>query len=158
LIFVASVATSTHIAILPFVVAFAYLLFRQLIHLSHTDSAQEAGAAGAEPPSGRAAAFYVCGTTAIGILLFPMLPRVRNPIVPGMAGSLSNAATGLSDTINFNDQRTITNDATVVSRVWMGQEAIPFFTPLRLRGVIYERFKDNVWHQGRRDLLSVATR
>src|SRR5262249_24604781 len=126
LIFVASVATSTHIAILPFVVAFAYLLFRQLIHLSHADSAQEAGAAGAEPPSGRAAAFYVCGTTAIGILLFPMLPRVRNPIVPGLAGSLSNAATGLSDTINFNDQRTITNDATVVSRVWMGQEAIPF--------------------------------
>jgi len=158
LIFVASVATSTHIAIVPFVIAFAFLLFRQLIHLSHQESVQTAGVVSTEPPSSRAAAFYVCGTTAIGMLLFPMLPRVRNPIVPGLAGSLNNASTGLSDTINFNENRSIVNDATVVSRVWMGQEAIPFFTPLRLRGVIYERFKDNIWHQGRRDLLSVGTR
>jgi protein-glutamine gamma-glutamyltransferase len=158
LIFVASVATSTHIAIVPFVIAFAYLLFRELIHLSHADSVKTAGIVATEPPSGRAAAFYVCGTTVIGILLFPMMPRVRNPLVPGLAGSLNNASTGLSDTINFNENRSIANDATVVSRVWMGQEAIPFFTPLRLRGVIYEHFKDNIWHQGHRDLLSVSTR
>ena len=158
LIFVASVATSTHIAIVPFVIAFAYLLFRQLIHLSHAESVKTAGIVATEPPSGRAAAFYVCGTTAIGILLFPMLPRVRNPFVPGFAASLANTATGLSDTINFNENRTIVNDPTVVSRVWMGQEAIPFFTPLRLRGVIYEHFKGNIWHQGRRDLMSVSTR
>ena len=158
LIFVASVATATHIAIVPFVIAFAFLLFRQLIHLSHHESVASAGMTSAEPPSTRAAAFYVCGTTAIGILLFPMLPRVRNPIVPGIAGSLDHSSTGLSDTINFNDQRTITNDATVVSRVWMGREAIPFFTPLRLRGAIYERFKDNIWHQGRRDFVPLDTR
>jgi transglutaminase-like putative cysteine protease len=158
LIFVASVATSTHIAIVPFVIVFVFLLFRQLIHLSHRASVEAAGIVAAEPPSTRAAAFYVCGTTAISILLFPVLPRVRNPLVPGMSGSLDRASTGLSDTINFNDQRTITNDATVVSRVWMGQEAIPFFTPLRLRGVIYEQFENNVWHQGRRDLAPFETR
>ena len=158
LIFVASVATATHIAIVPFVIAFAFLLFRQLIHLSHRDSVEMLGIAAAEPPSTRAAAFYVCGTTAIGILLFPMLPRVRNPLVPGIVGSLSAATTGLSDTIDFNKDRTITPDATVVSRVWMGQEAIPFFTPLRLRGMIYERFKDNQWFQGRRDFLPLETR
>ena len=158
LIFVASVATATHIAIVPFVIVFAFLLFRQLIHLSHAESIESIGATAAEPPANRAAAFYVFGTTAIGILLFPMLPRVRNPLVPGIAGSLDHSSTGLSDTINFNDQRTITNDATVVSRVWMGQEAIPFFTPLRLRGVIYERFKDNIWHQGRRDFVPIDTR
>ena len=158
LIFVASVATATHIAIVPFVIAFAFLLFRQLIHLSHRDSVEAVGIAAVEPPSTRAAAFYVCGTTAIGILLFPMLPRVRNPLVPGMVGSLSGTSTGLSDSINFNDQRTITPDATVVSRVWMGQEAIPFFTPLRLRGMIYERFKDNQWFQGRRDFVPLEMR
>ncbi len=158
LIFVASVATATHIAILPFVIIFAFLLFRQLIHLSHRDSLQAAGVKAVEPPSTRAAAFYICGTTAIGILLFPMLPRVRNPLVPGMVGSLTSASTGLSESINFNDQRTIVPDATVVSRVWMGREAIPFFTPLRLRGVIYERFKENRWLQGRRDLVPVDVR
>src|SRR6202008_1694891 len=118
------------------VIVFAFLLFRQLIHLSHSESVEGIGATAAELPASRAAAFYVCGTTAIGMLLFPMLPRVRNPLVPGIAGSLDHSSTGLCDTINFNDQRTITNDATVVSRVWMGQEAIPFFTPLRLRGVV----------------------
>ena len=158
LLFVASVATATHIAIVPFVVAFAFLLFRQLIHLSHRDSVEAARVAATEPPASRAAAFYVCGTTAIGILLFPMLPRVRNPLVPGFVGSLNHSSTGLSETINFNDQRTITNDPTVVSRVWMGQEAIPFFTPLRLRGMIYERFRKNEWVQGRRDFLPLDAR
>ncbi|HEY6844364.1 MAG TPA: transglutaminase domain-containing protein, partial [Thermoanaerobaculia bacterium] len=60
--------------------------------------------------------------------------------------------------INFNDQRAITNDATVVSRVWMGPEAIPFFTPLRLRGTVYERFSNNVWLQGRRDFVPLESR
>ncbi len=158
LIFVASIATATHIAILPFVIVFAFLLFRQLIHLSHRDSLAAAGASAIEPPATRAAAFYVCGTTAIGILLFPVLPRVRNPLIRGMVGSLNNAATGISDTIDFNQQRTITPDATVVSRVWMGAEAIPFFTPLRLRGVIYERFRENRWLQGRRDFIPLDMR
>src|SRR5260370_10263158 len=147
LIFIASVATATHIAILPFVVIFGFLLFRQLIHLSHRDSIDLVTARSLEPPSNRAAAFYVCGTTLIGMVLFPVLPRVRNPLVPGMVGSLTSASTGLSDSINLNEHRTITPDATVVTRVWMGQEAIPFFTPLRLRGMIYERFVDGKWLQ-----------
>jgi hypothetical protein len=149
LIFIASVATATHIAILPFVVVFGFLLFRQLMHLSHRDSVDLVTSRAVEPPSNRAAAFYVCGTTVIGMLLFPILPRVRNPLVPGMVGSLTSATTGLSDSINLNEQRTITPDATVVSRVWMGQEAVPFFTPLRLKGMIYDRFQDGTWLQCR---------
>ena len=72
---------------LMFVVVFGFLLFRQLIHLSHQDSVEMVTARAIEPPSNRAATFYVCGTTVIGILLFPILPRVRNPLVPGMVGS-----------------------------------------------------------------------
>lgn len=161
LIFVASVATSTHIAVVPFVVAFSFLLFRQLIHLSYEESVKAARiseTAPPEPSSTRAAAFYVAGTTCVGMLLFPMLPRVRNPLVPGIATTSDRTSTGLSDSINFNDQRTITNDATVVSRVWMGPEAMPFFTPLRLRGAIYERFHNNVWMQGRRDFVALEAR
>jgi transglutaminase-like putative cysteine protease len=161
LIFVASVATSTHIAVVPFVVAFSFLLFRQLIHLSYEESVKAARIseiAPPEPSSTRAAVFYVVGTTCIGMLLFPLLPRVRNPLVPGIARGADTTSTGLSDSINFNDQRSITNDATVVSRVWMGPEAMPFFTPLRLRGSIYERFSNNVWLQGRRDFVPLDSR
>ena len=143
----ASLATATDISIVPFVIVFSFLMFRQLIHLSHIESAQMAGASSAEWPRNRAAAFYLAGTTALGILLFPLMPRVRNPIVPGMGRGLDKAATGLSDSIDFNNERSITPDSTVVSRVWMSQEAIPFFTPLRLRGTIYDRFYRNQWLQ-----------
>jgi hypothetical protein len=153
LIFTAGVATSTHIAILPFIIIFGFLLLRQLMHLSHEETEAMTGTPVAEPPSGRAASFYVFGALAIGTCLFPFMPRVRNPLLPGMTGPLSNATTGLSDSINLNETRSISSDATVVSRVWMGQETIPFFTPLRLKGTIYERFINNTWIQGRRDFI-----
>jgi hypothetical protein len=154
LIFTAAVATSTHIAILPFIVVFVFLLLRQLMHLSHEETASMMATPPiADPPSGRAASFYVFSALAFGACLFPFMPRVRNPLLPGMTGPLSNATTGLSDSINLNETRTISGDATVVSRVWMGQETIPFFTPLRLKGTIYERFANNTWTQGRRDFL-----
>jgi hypothetical protein len=158
LLFIASLATATHIAIVPFVIVFAFLLFRQLIHVSHIDSLESAQLKAAEPPSGRAAAFYVAGTTVIGVLLFPMLPRVRNPLVPGMAGALNNASTGLSESIDFNDDRTISADAATVSRIWLSQEAVPFFTPLRLRGTIYDHFQSNRWLQSRRAPMSMPSR
>jgi len=153
LIFTAGVATSTHIAILPFIVIFGFLLLRQLMHLSHEETIAMTGTSIAEPPSGRAASFYVFGALAIGTCLFPFMPRIRNPLLPGMTGPLTNATTGLSDSINLNETRSISSDASVVSRVWMGQETIPFFTPLRLKGTIYERFFNNTWIQGRRDFV-----
>lgn len=155
LICTASVATSTHIAILPFVIIFGFLLMRQLIQVSHEESAAMTGSPRTALPSGRAATFYVCVALAIGIVLFPLLPRVRNPLLPGMSGPLDKAATGLSDSINLNEPRAIATDSTVVSRVWMGPEAIPFFTPLRLKGTIYERFTNNTWLQGRRDFVPI---
>ena len=159
LLFIASLATATHVAIVPFVIVFAYFFFHQLIHTSHDESLQTiAMRAAPPPPSWRASGFYLVGTTVIGVLLFPTLPRVRSPFVPGIAAALNDASTGLSDSIDFNTNRTITPDATVVSRVWIASEAIPFFTPLRLRGVVYERFKDNQWLQGRRDLRLSLTR
>jgi hypothetical protein len=153
LIFTAGVATSTHIAILPLIVIFGFLLLRQLMHLSHEETAAMTGTPIAEPPSGRAASFYVFGALAIGTCLFPFMPRIRNPLLPGITGPLSNATTGLSDSINLNETRSISSDTSVVSRVWMGQETIPFFTPLRLKGTIYERFANNTWIQGRRDFI-----
>jgi len=155
LIFTASIASATHVTVVPFVIAFAFLLFRQLMHVAHRHAAGDAGVTAPESPSSRSAAFYLGATSAVGMLLFPLLPRVGNPIVPGLSGSLTNASTGLSDTINLNDQRTISADTTVVSRVWMGTEAIPFFTPLRLRGAVYDRFRNNEWLQAWREFRPI---
>ncbi|MEA2328778.1 MAG: hypothetical protein QOE68_3737, partial [Thermoanaerobaculia bacterium] len=54
LIFTAGVATSTHIAILPFILIFGFLLLRQLMHLSHEETVAMTRTPIAEPPSGRA--------------------------------------------------------------------------------------------------------
>jgi transglutaminase-like putative cysteine protease len=149
MIALAGIATATHIAILPFVILFGFLMLRQLMNLSHDETISMTGSRTPAPPSSRAATFYVCGALAFGVFFFPFLPRVRNPLLPGMSGPLDRATTGLSDSINLNEQRSIASDSTVVSRVWMGQDAIPFFTPLRLKGTIYERFANNTWSQGR---------
>lgn len=158
MLFVASIATATHITILPFVVVFAFLIYRQLIYASHTDSLASIGRSAPPLPPGRAAGFYVGATSLMAVALFPMLPRVRNPFVPGMSGALNNAATGLSDSIDFREPRSIEPDASVVSRVWMGRDAVAFFTPLRLRGAIYDRFRDNQWMQAERSYIPVSMR
>jgi len=151
LIFTASIATATHVTILPFVIVFGFLIFRQLIHIAHLDTLESLQSRVIpEPRSTRPAVFYLAGSTAIGVLLFPLMPRVRNPLVPGLVGSLASS-TGLSETIDFNQARTITPDPTVISRVTMPQDALPFFTTLRLRGAVYERFQGNRWLPGRRE-------
>lgn len=158
MLFIASIASATHIAILPFVILFAFLVFRQLIQVSHDDSIASLGMTVPPQPAARAAGFYVGATCMIAVVLFPMLPRVRNPFVPGMTGPLTNASTGLSDSIDFREPRAIEPDPTVVSRVWMSRDAVPFFTPLRLRGSVYDRFHDDQWVQSGRLSAPVAMR
>jgi transglutaminase-like putative cysteine protease len=157
LIFVASIATATHITVLLFVIAFCFLMFRQLMYVSHIETVAALGHEYAEPPSSRAATFYLAGTALVAAILFPIVPRVRNPMMQGIAGSLTNASTGLSDTIDFNRDRSSSPDPTIVARVWISTADVPFFTPIRLRGAIYDRFSRNQWLQsgaGYRELRS----
>lgn len=159
LIFTASVATSTHMTIVVFVAAFAYLMFRQLMYVSHMETVRSLELPYAEPPTSRTALFYLAGATAIAAMLFPLLPRVRNPFVQGITGPLTGSSTGLSESIDFRDPRTANpGDDTVVARVWIDHSARPFFTPIRLRGNVYDRFEDGEWKQSFRGLREVGSR
>jgi transglutaminase-like putative cysteine protease len=160
LIFIASLGTSTHIAVVPFVILFAFLSFRQLIFLSHEETKRslELTTLSAPAPASRPAIFYLVGTLAIGAALFPFLPRLRNPFIRGGLGGLSNATTGLSDSINFNEPRTATNDSTVVARVWMDPLTAQLYSPLRLRGAVYDRVANNRWMQTRGAVRGIPAR
>ncbi len=158
LIFVASLATSTHITVALFVGAFAFLMFRQLIYISHLETVRSVDMPYAESPSSRAAWFYVVGAALIGALLFPFLPRLRNPFVQGIGGALQGGSTALSDTIDFSEARVTPNDTTVVARVWLDQQARPFFTPIRLRGTLYEKWEAGKWVRGSQGLRQVVPR
>lgn len=150
LIFITSVATSTSLPIVVFVFAFTFLAFRELMRLSHETTIADLGLQVTRLPSRKAAAFYVIPTALIAAMLFPVMPRARSPFVRGLTGALPGTATGLSESIDFSVARTISPDPEVVARVWMPRDAIPFFTPLRLRGNIYDTYADQRWIAGGR--------
>jgi len=158
LIFVASIATSTHITIVLFVLAFAFLIFRQLMSISHLETARTLEREYAEAPSARAALFYVCGALVIGAALFPFLPRVRNPFVQGVTGGLPGATTALSETIDFREPRVTALDSTIIARIWIDYSRRPFFIPIRLRGNIYDDYRNGQWQQRARGIRPLPLR
>ncbi|HVG23345.1 MAG TPA: transglutaminase domain-containing protein [Thermoanaerobaculia bacterium] len=158
LIFIASIATSTHLTIVLFIVVFAFFVFRQLMHVSHEETARSVGREYAEAAAGRAAVFYLAGAIVIGGLLFPLLPRLRNPLVRGLTGPLPGSATSLSETINFSGPRAAAGDATVIARVWMAPELRTRFAPLRLRGMLYDTYENGEWRQSARGLRAASQR
>src|SRR2546428_9409806 len=82
LIFVASVATATHIAIVPFVIPVSFPLFPQLNHLSHRDSVEAAGVAAVFPPPPRAPAVCGLGPPVSGDPLWSRPSPPRDPPAP----------------------------------------------------------------------------
>lgn len=158
LIFVASLATSTHVTVVPFVLLFAFLMFRQLMYVSHLETVRSVEREYAEAPSGRAAGFYLAGSMLIGTLLFPLLPRVRSPFMSGMAGSLAGSSTSLNETIDFSQERSSSSDPTIVARVWMDVQAKQRFAPMRLRAMVYDRYELAEWRQTLRGLREVPFR
>jgi transglutaminase-like putative cysteine protease len=158
LIFVASMATSTHITIVLFVLLFAFAMFRQLMYVSHLETVRSFEGSFAEAPSGRAAGFYLAGSMLIGAMLFPLLPRVRSPFMTGIAGSLAGSSTSLNETIDFRQSRLSTSDPTVIARVWMGAMAQQRFAPMRLRAMVYDRYERAEWRQSLTGLREVPLR
>jgi len=158
LIFIASIATSFHMAVLPFILAFVFLMFRQLMVVSHLESARIAGADDVELPTARTAGFYVIGAGMIALFLFPLLPRVRSPLVQGIGGPNPRRSTGLSESINFGEGRVTSQNTAVISRVWVDRRTRQMFDAIRLRGTIYDRYDRDEWRQtyrGYRELPSM---
>lgn len=144
LIAVAGIATATHITIVAFVIVFALLAYRQLVSINRAETLALVGMDDDERPPGRIAAAWVLPMVLIAALLFPFLPRVRDPFVRGFARSLQTS-TGFTETIDLSSARTVTNDPRVVARVSMSTQALQLFGPVRLRGGHYDRYRDDRW-------------
>ncbi len=146
-LFVTSLATSTHQTILLYVIAFTVIMFARLIVASGEDSAIAVGRAPERSAVVRSAIGFAVPTALLAALLFPALPRVQNPMVRGFRTGLDSAATGISDTIDFRENRRISSDPMAVARVFMARDAVPFFTPLRMRATVYDGWRDGEWIQ-----------
>ncbi|MGH9458649.1 MAG: transglutaminase TgpA family protein [Thermoanaerobaculia bacterium] len=160
LIFLTSLATATHQSVMIFVLAFTLLMFGRLIRASHETTAEELGREAEPMPVLRSAAGFALPTVLLAIALFPMLPRTQNPFVRGIPQRLESTSTGISETIDFRENRRISDDPLAVARVWMARDAVPFFTPLRLRLMVYDGWEGGEWRPLMRetgDLVSSAT-
>lgn len=160
LVFITSIATSTNLTIVFFVIGFAFLVFRQLMRLSRETSMLETGGnAEIAPSSLKPALFYMLPLILIAVAMFPALPRLHNPLVRGLTSGLDNSSTGLSESIDFNELRTISPDGTVIARVWMPRDAVFIFSPIRLRGTIYDTWEEGEWRSaGESDRYRVPDR
>ena len=151
LIFVTSLATSTHLSIVLFVLIFAVLAFRELMTMSWKRTAALTGSDYKPERRGRPALLYIIPSLLVAILFFPILPRLRNPFVQGPSSMLSDSATGITEAINLEEAQYGSSDPGVVARIWMGVDALPFFTPVRLKAAVYNLYEDGEWKssQGR---------
>jgi len=149
LIFVTSVATSTHLSILAFVIGFVWLVFRQLMHLSYLKTTMQTGVEYEEAPAGRGALVFVAPTIVVAAMLFPILPRLHSPLTGRLSSSLDRRTTGISETIDFSVERRASSDPEVVARVWMDSQARALFAPLRLRAAVYDEYWNGEWRGSR---------
>ena len=164
LIFITGLATSTHVTVLAWVIAFGILAFGQMMRWSRdasVESLQEEPDETKEAPVLKAAVAFASVSALVAIALFPTLPRMKSPFVRGMSHDFSAANTGISETIDFTQMRHISSDPAAVARVWMPQDAIPFFTPLRLRVSVYDEWKEGKWvaiQGSQTDRITASTR
>jgi len=144
-IFVASISTATHLSIAFFIILFTIMMLRQMMQVSYWMSVPAERVEQRAPAIWKSALLFSSMAALLAVPLFPLIPRARTPFVRGISAELPSASTGLSDSIDFSQNRSISDNPQTIARIWMSQETIPFFSPLRLRGVVYETYVNGEW-------------
>jgi transglutaminase-like putative cysteine protease len=150
---VASMATSTHSAILIFLgvyTAVAWPLLSRWALWRDLSSAPDEwlrDERAREVPVRRAVAASLAASFALAVPLFVVLPRLKSSYIQGLPGG-SQADTGFSDTVDTNLYGRLRQSDKVFLRIVVEEgpmgDAPPF---LRVRLVAHERFVDGVWRR-----------
>jgi len=171
-LFLGSMATSSHVTIAPFLIAFLGFALYVLAALSHLhvvaalgggrgDERAEEGVPPAEPadaglagPSGRVSTrrtLVACTllVVVVAIPLFAAMPRVREPFILGRGGAVGmGRSTGFSDSVDLSLTSAIRSNRAVAMRL---QYQRPAENPgeLRYKGATYERYDHRNWYRSR---------
>lgn len=162
-LFVGSMATSTHMSVVIYLVAYMVLMLLVLSRFAHFNvltkmrQRRPADVGGAirlhEAPSRQAPLRWplvVCTVliVALAIPTFATLPRLREPFIFGPGGGSSLIRTsGFSDSVDLSQTSSIRGNREVVLRMKFS-EARPADAPiLRLKGATFDRYANNRWHR-----------
>lgn len=150
-LFLAAAATSVHMSVVLYLVAFlagALLLLARfaLLHLLAGFGHRDASALPVPLVGFTAAA--VAAAVVLAVPLFALLPRVSTPYVTGVAGRGTDAEVGVS---GFSDEVTLdsigrvrSSRAVALRLTWVeGQPPLE----IRLKGGSFDRFDDGAWRR-----------
>lgn len=158
-LFLASMATSTHLSVLFFLLAFLGLALLLLVrfaclHILGTYGYEEPGPA--MLPLARFLFFAALGVVALAVPFFMVLPRVRSPYLELNAagvGGLGEAA-GYSDEVTLDSLGRIRENREVVMR--LTYELPPAVHELRFKAGAHDRFSGVSWSRAEGKTSSIV--
>ena len=175
-LFLASMATSVHPAVVLYLVAFivlGLLLFTRFAQL-HLIAGFTAGEADRQSlvsvPLGRFLAAATVATLVLTVPLFAFMPRVKNPLVTGRGQGLGTlgSVSGFTDMVTLDTIGSIRTSQEVAMRLRYDGTP-PAGHEMRYRAGVFERYGGGSWHPspqaerpsdrggwGRRVILSAA--
>lgn len=147
-LFIGAMATSSHITIGLYLLAFMALSFIALGRLAHLHALAAFGkgrAASRESiPFRRPLAVGMLLIIGVSIPLFAMMPRIREPYILGRGGTGIGRTTGFSDSVNLSLTSSIRGNRAVAMRVQY-DTPVASESELRFKGATFERYENRRW-------------
>lgn len=165
-VFIGAMATSSHVTISIYLVAFMMLSLFALARLAHLHvlsslSGEETAArAVAERRPMAVRRPLVAGSLLIltvAIPLFASMPRVREPYILGRGGLGIGRTTGFSDSVDLGVTSRIRGNRNIAMRVQYS-EPVGDGSDLRFRGATFEYYKNRRWFRELRPTRALYSR
>ncbi len=150
-LFVGSMATSSHVTIAPYLVAFLILSLLILGRFTHLHALAPFGEHASEAKSPPYRAPLVIGSllvVMVAVPLFATMPRIREPYILGRGTGSGGMArtTGFSDSVNLSLTTSIRSNRSVAMRVKFEDDTQPVNgANLRFKGASYDLYQDRNW-------------
>lgn len=150
-LFVAAMATSSHVSIVPYLLAAlvaGLMLLGRFAHLHMMAGGAEEQTQAAALPIRGPLTFGTLLVLLVAVPLFATMPRIREPYIMGRGSGSGGMArtTGFSDSVDLSITSSIRANRNVALRVQYGDEVMlgdP--SSLRFKGAAYDRYENRNW-------------
>lgn len=152
-LFHGSMATSTHMTVVPYLVAFMVAMVVVLARFAHLYVLGAVGIEATAPAASirwrRPASVVAIGTALLAVPLFATMPRFREPLAFGDGVGQEIRRAGFGDSVDLSRTSAIRGNRAVVLRLRLRDGAAP--NEWRIKGATYDRYENQRWARGQGD-------
>lgn len=164
-VFIGAMATSSHVTISLYLLAFLVLSLYALARLAHWHALSSVGQSSVEDEKAqrrgmslrRPMALVTLLIIAVSVPLFATMPRVREPFILGRGGTGIGRTTGFSDSVDLGVTSRIRGNRNVAMRLQYS-EPIADAGNLRFKGATFEYYRNRRWFRELRPSLNLRRR